>query len=105
MNFYLYSMIYLSVYVLWSIYLNHYFLFLCFRESVDSVKQCAALCLLKLFRINESVVPRTAEWASRICQMLNDPNLVNIEFYLEENINKGLVLPIIITTLVHSRRS
>jgi len=44
-------------------------------ESVDSVKQCAALCLLKLFRINESVVPRTAEWASRICQMLNDPNL------------------------------
>eukprot|EP00112_Aurelia_sp_Birch-Aquarium-sp1_P008540 Seg1944.9 transcript_id=Seg1944.9/GoldUCD/mRNA.D3Y31 product="AP-2 complex subunit alpha-2" protein_id=Seg1944.9/GoldUCD/D3Y31 len=44
-------------------------------ESSDSVKQCAALCLLKLFRINESVVPRTAEWASRICQMLNDPNL------------------------------
>ncbi|XP_065070823.1 AP-2 complex subunit alpha-2-like [Rhopilema esculentum] len=44
-------------------------------DSSDSVKQCAALCLLKLFRISEDVVPRTSEWTSRICQMLNDPNL------------------------------
>lgn len=44
-------------------------------ETTDGVKQCASLCLLKLFRINPSVLPRTAEMASRICQMLNDSNL------------------------------
>eukprot|EP00794_Sanderia_malayensis_P018198 gene18198-20014_t len=44
-------------------------------ESSDSVKQCAALCLVKLFRISHSVIPKSAEWASRICQMINDPNL------------------------------
>ncbi len=51
--------------------------FIC-RDSSDSVKQCAALCLVKLFRINASVVPKSGEWASRICQMLNDPNLVSL---------------------------
>ena len=44
-------------------------------ETADGVKQCAALCLLKLFRINPSVLPRTVEMASRICQMINDSNL------------------------------
>jgi len=44
-------------------------------ETADGVKQSASLCLLKLFRINSSVLPRTAEMASRICQMINDSNL------------------------------
>lgn len=44
-------------------------------ETTESVKQSAALCLVKLFRINSSVLPSTAEMASRICQMINDANL------------------------------
>ena len=52
------------------------FLSLYFRETADGVKQCASLCLVKLFRINTVVLPRTAEMASRICQMINDSNLV-----------------------------
>jgi len=44
-------------------------------ETNDGVKQCAALCLVKLFRINTSVLPRNAEMASRVCQMINDSNL------------------------------
>ena len=44
-------------------------------ETADGVKQCAALCLVKLFRVNSSVLPRTVEMASRICQMINDSNL------------------------------
>jgi len=44
-------------------------------EASDGVKQSAALCLVKLFRINNSVMPKTAEMASRVCQMINDSNL------------------------------
>lgn len=44
-------------------------------ETADGVKQCASLCLLKLFRIDSSVLPRNPEMASRICQMINDSNL------------------------------
>jgi len=44
-------------------------------ETTDGVKQCASLCLVKLFRINTVVLPRTAEMASRMCQMINDSNL------------------------------
>ena len=54
----------------------YFFLSLYFRETADGVKQCASLCLVKLFRINTEVLPRTAEMASRICQMINDSNLV-----------------------------
>ncbi|XP_001641214.2 AP-2 complex subunit alpha-2 [Nematostella vectensis] len=43
-------------------------------DTSDSVKQCAALCVLKLFRLNENLLP-PGEWTSRIVQLLNDKHL------------------------------
>jgi AP-2 complex subunit alpha len=40
----------------------------------DSVKQNAALCMLKLLRVSPSVLPH-GEWSSRIVQLLNDKHL------------------------------
>jgi AP-2 complex subunit alpha len=44
-------------------------------ETSDSVKQCAALCLLHLYRIKKEVLHQ-ADWTSRIVQLLNDKHLV-----------------------------
>ena len=44
-------------------------------ETSDSVKQCAALCLLHLYRIKKDVLHQ-ADWTSRIVQLLNDKHLV-----------------------------
>ncbi|XP_028404796.1 AP-2 complex subunit alpha-2-like [Dendronephthya gigantea] len=43
-------------------------------ETSDSVKQCAALCLLHLYRIKKDVLHQ-ADWTSRIVQLLNDKHL------------------------------
>lgn len=43
-------------------------------DTNDSVKQCAALCVLKLFRLKTDILP-PGEWTSRIVQLLNDKHL------------------------------
>ena len=45
-------------------------------DTNDSVKQCAALCVLKLFRLKSDILP-PGEWTSRIVQLLNDKHLVS----------------------------
>lgn len=43
-------------------------------ETMDVVKQSAALCLLRLFRTNPDIIPG-GEWTSRIIHLLNDQHL------------------------------
>ena len=44
-------------------------------ETTDNVKQCAALCLLHLFRLKKDILHQN-DWTSRIVQLLNDKHLV-----------------------------
>jgi len=43
-------------------------------DTLDVVKQSAALCLLRLFRTDASVIP-SGEWTSRIVYLLNDQHM------------------------------
>lgn len=43
-------------------------------DTLDTVKQSAALCLLKLLRTNPDIMP-TGEWTTRIIHLLNDQHL------------------------------
>lgn len=43
-------------------------------DTLDVVKQSAALCLLRLFRTDPSVIP-SGEWTSRIVHLLNDHHM------------------------------
>jgi len=43
-------------------------------ETLDVVKQSAALCLLRLFRTEPAVIP-SGEWTSRIVHLLNDQHM------------------------------
>jgi len=43
-------------------------------DTLDVVKQSAALCLLRLFRTDPSVIP-SGEWTSRIVHLLNDQHM------------------------------
>jgi len=43
-------------------------------ETLDVVKQSAALCLLRLFRTDPSVIPG-GEWTTRIIHLLNDQHM------------------------------
>jgi len=43
-------------------------------DTLDVVKQSAALCLLKIFRTDSSVIP-SGEWTSRIVHLLNDQHM------------------------------
>lgn len=43
-------------------------------ETLDVVKQSAALCLLKLFRSSPEVIP-SGEWTSRVIHLLNDQHM------------------------------
>ena len=45
-----------------------------FRDTMDVVKQSAALCLLRLLRTAPDVVPG-GEWTGRIIHLLNDQHL------------------------------
>lgn len=49
---------------------------LSFRDTMDSVKQSAALCLLRLYRTSPDLVPM-GDWTSRVVHLLNDQHLVN----------------------------
>lgn len=42
-----------------------------FSDTLDVVKQSAALCLLRLFRTDPTIIPG-GEWTSRIIHLLND---------------------------------
>lgn len=44
---------------------------------MDSVKQSAALCLLRLYRTSPDLVPM-GDWTSRVVHLLNDQHLVNV---------------------------
>jgi len=43
-------------------------------DTLDVVKQSAALCLLKIFRTDPSIIP-SGEWTSRIVHLLNDQHM------------------------------
>ncbi|CAB4064269.1 AP2A [Lepeophtheirus salmonis] len=43
-------------------------------ETLDVVKQSAALCLLRLFRTDPNIIP-DGEWTSRIIHLLNDQHM------------------------------
>ncbi|XP_068211165.1 AP-2 complex subunit alpha isoform X1 [Palaemon carinicauda] len=43
-------------------------------ETIDVVKQSAALCLLRLFRTTQEIIPG-GEWTSRIIHLLNDQHM------------------------------
>ena len=45
-----------------------------YRETIDVVKQSAALCLLRLFRTHPEIIP-SGEWTSRIIHLLNDQHM------------------------------
>lgn len=49
-------------------------IFGCFRDTMDVVKQSAALCLLRLFRTSQEIIPG-GEWTSRIIHLLNDQHM------------------------------
>lgn len=50
-------------------------------DTNDSVKQCSALCVLKLFRLKTDILP-PGEWTSRIVQLLNDKHLVSAPYWI-----------------------
>ncbi len=47
-----------------------------FRDTLDSVKQSAALCLLRLHRTSPESLQLNTEWTARIIHLLNDQHLV-----------------------------
>lgn len=46
------------------------------RDSMDSVKQSAALCLLRLYKASPDLVPM-GEWTARVVHLLNDQHMVS----------------------------
>ena len=61
-----------------------------YRDTIDSVKQSAALCLLRLIRAAPDVVSMS-EWSSRIIHLLNDQHMVNIHSTLLTSLIEILV--------------
>ena len=45
-------------------------------DTIDNVKQSAALCLLRLIRSAGDAIPM-GEWASRVIHLLNDQHMVS----------------------------
>lgn len=43
---------------------------------MDSVKQSAALCLLRLYKASPDLVPM-GEWTARVVHLLNDQHMVS----------------------------
>ena len=52
------------------------FIFFLFRDTIDPVKQSAALCLLRLHRTSPESLQLNTEWTARIIHLLNDQHLV-----------------------------
>lgn len=50
--------------------------FLSFSDTIDPVKQSAALCLLRLHRMSPESLQLNTEWTARIVHLLNDQHLV-----------------------------
>jgi hypothetical protein len=50
----------------------------CSRDTIDPVKQSAALCLLRLHRTSPESLQLNTEWTARIIHLLNDQHLVKI---------------------------
>ena len=46
---------------------------------MDSVKQSAALCLLRLYKTSPDLV-LMGEWTSRVVHLLNDQHMVRAQF-------------------------
>ena len=46
------------------------------RDTMDSVKQSAALCLLRLYKTSPDLV-LMGEWTSRVVHLLNDQHMVS----------------------------
>ena len=46
------------------------------RDTIDPVKQSAALCLLRLYRTSPESLQLNNEWTARIIHLLNDQHLV-----------------------------
>jgi AP-2 complex subunit alpha len=49
-------------------------------DTIDPVKQSAALCLLRLHRTSPEALQLNTEWTARIIHLLNDQHLVK-RFY------------------------
>jgi len=49
--------------------------FIVFSDTLDAVKQSAALCLLRLIR-NAPESVSMSEWSSRVIHLLNDQHMV-----------------------------
>lgn len=45
-------------------------------DTLDAVKQSAALCLLRLHRTSSDSLQLNSEWTARIIHLLNDQHLV-----------------------------
>lgn len=56
-----------------------YDVFALIRDTMDSVKQSAALCLLRLYRSSPDLVPM-GDWTARVVHLLNDQHLVRPMF-------------------------
>ena len=48
-----------------------------FSDTLDAVKQSAALCLLRLYRTSAEALQLNTEWTARIIHLLNDQHLVS----------------------------
>lgn len=57
--------------------MNEAAVFASVRDTMDSVKQSAALCLLRLNRTSPDLVPM-GEWTARVVHLLNDQHLVRL---------------------------
>lgn len=73
------------------------------RDTMDSVKQSAALCLLRLNRSSPDLVPM-GEWTARVVHLLNDQHLVRQYpiFYYSLHLNAGLDLVVTFGYVVES---
>lgn len=56
-----------------------------YSDTMDSVKQSAALCLLRLYKTSPDLV-LMGEWTSRVVHLLNDQHMVNTHIYRHVNI-------------------
>lgn len=60
-------------------------MFYLISDTIDSIKQNAALCLLKLIRIAPDFIIHD-DWTVRVIHLLNDQHLVRLLFIFESNI-------------------
>ena len=69
---------------------------------MDSVKQSAALCLLRLYKTSPDLV-LMGEWTSRVVHLLNDQHMVSLT-HRKHNLMMFIHMPVYIEN-VHIYRS